>query len=210
MPALPPSEKELPDDVVISERSFYFRGDGGEVLRITPENVWQELKNRSPRALSYLINTYTDVVSSVVSRILYGVGTREDVEECVSDVFIVAWQRAGEYNNTRGTGRQWLLLLAKYQALTRRRHIIRKTVSIRQERQATSDPVVDQVLSRERQEVLVRCIEQLPPTIRAVVVRRYLLNMTIPHIAHELGLTRSQVDNRLSRGRQRLKEQWRW
>jgi len=172
------------------------------------ERMARTERDHSPQALSYLINGYTGAVSSVVSRILYEVGTQEDVEECVSDVFIAAWKRAGEYDNTRGTGRTWLLLLAKYQALARRRQIIRKAAPIVQGLHATPDPVLDHVLSRERQEGLVRCIEQLSPTVRAVVVRRYLLNMTIPHIAHELGLTRSQVDNRLSRGRQRVKEQW--
>ncbi|NMP23150.1 hypothetical protein [Sulfobacillus harzensis] len=56
-------------------------------MRITPENVLRELHNRSPRALDFLVHEYTPVVSALVSRILAGVGTREDIEECVSDVF---------------------------------------------------------------------------------------------------------------------------
>ncbi len=70
------------------------------------------------------------------------------------------------------------------------------------------DPVLTHVLSRERQEALVECIEQLEPGIRDVVVCRYLYDMAIVDIAAALHLTRSQVDNRLSRGRQALIRQW--
>ena len=77
-------------------------------MRITPDNVLRELHNRSPLALDFLIREYTPVVSTLVSRILAGVGAREDIEECVSDVFVAAWDRISTYDGTRGTLRTWL------------------------------------------------------------------------------------------------------
>ncbi len=176
-------------------------------MRITPENVMLKLHNRSPQALAFLIHEYTDVVTALVSRILTGLGTPEDIEECVSDVFLEAWNRANEYDSARGTVRTWLLILTKYQALSRRRQLSRR-MEVPPDADPLPDPVLEQVLSRERQETLVASIERLEPGVRAVMVCRYLLDMRIPDIANRLHLTRSQVDNRLSRGRQRLREQW--
>lgn len=176
-------------------------------MRITPENVLLELHNRSPQALAFLMHEYGDAVTALVSRILAGFGTPEDVEECASDVFVEAWNRIREYDDARGTMRTWLLVLAKYRALTRRRQLNR-SVELPYEAAPAPDPVLEQVLSRERQEALVASIEQLEPGLRAVMVCRYLLDMGIADIADRLHLTRSQADNRLSRGRQRLRERW--
>ncbi len=177
-------------------------------MRITPDNVLRELHKRSPQALDFLIREYTPVISILVSRILAGVGAREDIEECVSDVFVAAWDRINAYDGTRGTVRTWLLVLAKYQALDRRRRLTRRVDVLPEGKPAPDDPVLEHILSRERQEALAASIGQLEPGIRAVMVCRYLLDMGIPEIASRLHLTRSQVDNRLSRGRQRLREQW--
>ncbi|NMP23151.1 RNA polymerase sigma factor [Sulfobacillus harzensis] len=121
--------------------------------------------------------------------------------------FVAAWDRVSDYDGTRGTVRTWLLVLAKYQALDRRRQLARR-VDVPPEGTPVADPVLEQVLSRERQEALAASIGQLEPGIQAVMVCRYLLDMGIPEIASRLHLTRSQVDNRLSRGRHRLREQW--
>jgi RNA polymerase sigma-70 factor (ECF subfamily) len=177
-------------------------------VRITPDNVLRELHNRSPQALAFLLREYTPVISILVSRILAGVGAREDIEECVSDVFVAAWDRISAYDGTRGTVRTWLLVLAKYQALDRRRRLTRRVDVPPEGKPAPDDPVLEHILSRERQEALAALIEQLEPGIRAVMVCRYLLDIGIPEIASRLHLTRSQVDNRLSRGRQRLRDQW--
>ncbi|MCL5014589.1 MAG: sigma-70 family RNA polymerase sigma factor [Firmicutes bacterium] len=183
-------------------------GSGGKPVPITRENVIWQLRERPAEALSFLIHDHADAIASLVSRILAGVGTPEDVEECVSEVFIQAWHRAQEYDERRGTVRTWLLILAKYQALTLRRRLVQHKDLESESVDQRSDPVLSQVLSRERQESLVSCIQRLEPGVRDVIIYRYFLDMAIPLIATKLQLTRSQVYNRLSRGREQLRQQW--
>ena len=177
-------------------------------MEITSENVMRSLCDRVPDALTFLIDQHERAISALVVRILAGVGTAEDVEECVSDVFVAAWHRARAYNPARGTVRTWLLMLAKYRALDVRRRLAQPQHPAPDPCVPASDPVVEALLSRERQQALVEHIERLEPGVRAVVVRRYLAGMPIPDIAEDLGIARSAVDNRLSRGRRQIQEYW--
>jgi RNA polymerase sigma-70 factor (ECF subfamily) len=173
---------------------------------VTPDNVIRELQCRSPEALAYLIDRFMPVVAAVASSILSDIGTQEDIEECVSDVFIDAWSRADRYDPARGTLRTWLTLLAKYRALDRRRKFRRHISSAEVRAPVDADPVLSEVLSLERQHALVDAIEQLGPGVRDVMVCRYVFDMPVADIARALNLSRSQVDNRLSRGRQSLRQ----
>ncbi len=177
-------------------------------MEITSENVLRLLRDRVPDALGFIIDQHEPAVSALVARILAGVGTSEDIEECVSDVFVAAWQGVADYDPTRGTVRTWLLMLAKYRALDMRRRFVRARQPEPEAPRPASDPVVEQLLSREQQHALVESIERLEPGVRAVVIRRYLAGMTIADIARDLGLARSTVDNRLSRGRHQLRDYW--
>lgn len=104
--------------------------------------------------------------------------------------------------------RTWLLMLAKYRALNARRRLSRHPAAAPEHPGPASGPAADPVLDRERQEAWALAISQLDPAGRAVVIRRYLLGMSIKDIAQEMGLARSAVDNRLARGRRKLRQQW--
>lgn len=175
-------------------------------MRRSLENAMDELRCRSAEALAYFIDRYTPMVASIVSSILDDMGAREDIEECVSDVFVRAWKHVDQYDSSRGTIRAWFAMLAKYEALDRRRQLRRRIAVEVPVPSIAADPVVSEVLSMEHQQALVSEIERLEPSVRDVVVCRYLLDMPISDIARKFNLTRSQVDNRLYRARQRLRQ----
>ncbi|WP_425341289.1 sigma factor [Brevibacillus borstelensis] len=54
-------------------------------------------------ALEYAMSVYGKNVYALVHRIIGGIGSREDIEECVSDVFIAAWKKIAEFDEGRGT-----------------------------------------------------------------------------------------------------------
>lgn len=176
-------------------------------MRITADNALRQLRLGEPEALSFLIDQHGGSMSALAGQILAGIGTGEDVEECVSDVFLQVWNRPDQYDPARGTWRTWLLVLTKYRALDLRRRLSRlRPMDV--EDPVKADPVVHQVVSRENQEELVACIKQLDPGVRDVMIRRYLLELSIAEIMEVLALPRSTVDNRLSRGWQQLRQVW--
>lgn len=61
-----------------------------------------QLKKKKEFALEQVIDIYMDPVYSLASTILSGYGQTVDIEECVQDVFIDAWNKISEYNPGRG------------------------------------------------------------------------------------------------------------
>lgn len=185
---------------------------GGDGVQGSDEDIVQKLKDQSPEALSLCIQRFGPSVTALVRRILAGVASSEDIEECVSDVFVTAWRQADKYDADRGSVRTWLLILTKFQALELRRKLTRQPPVIDDTALCAvpgdgQEPVVDAVLSRERQVELIACIRNMETGLRTVFLRRYLLHQSPYEIAKELGLTRSAVDNRLWRGRLWLRQQ---
>ena len=67
-------------------------------------------------ALAELYDRYARQMLGVAYRIL---GNRRDAEDLLHDVFIEAWQRAGSYDERRGSVRAWLLLRVRSRAVDR-------------------------------------------------------------------------------------------
>lgn len=166
-----------------------------------------EIKLRNTDAYGSLINTYAKPIYYVVYNILKSTCVKEDMEECVADVLFEAWQRIDEYNISRGSLKTWLLIQAKYKALTyRRRNERGSVVSI--EDYEPDDPltVEKQIIDRETQRKLMDTINTFNETDKELFIRRYLYNERINDLMDTLGLSRSAIDNRLLRSRKIIKE----
>ncbi|MGH2479994.1 MAG: sigma factor [Ktedonobacteraceae bacterium] len=85
------------------------------------EDLAQQLRQHNPEALETLISRYERELLDVVLLMLDGVGSAQDAEECVQELFAVVWQESEAFDATRGTLRTWLTMRAKYIALDRRR-----------------------------------------------------------------------------------------
>lgn len=170
--------------------------------------VYTGLLNRDPAALTALMEQHLNPVYALVSRILAGAGTAQDVEECASDAFYAAWKQIERYDPHRAPLRTWVLMHAKYVALQRRRQLTRRAESPEalSNEPAAAEPLPDEVLatSEERQE-LQQALETLPELDRQLVYRRYFLEEAITDLAAAFGLSRTAVDNRLWRARKALR-----
>ncbi|EMT51857.1 MULTISPECIES: sigma-70 family RNA polymerase sigma factor [Brevibacillus] len=177
-------------------------------MNISEENLASELKNRNPIALEYAMNVYGKNVYTLVYRIIGGIGSREDIEECVSDAFITAWKKIAEFDESRGTWKTWLLILAKYKALDYRRKLQERGNGAPLAAEPTSRTDLETVvLSRERSAQIVALIRSFPEPDRRIFIKRYFYYETLENIAAETGLTKKAVENRLFRSRQALRQQ---
>lgn len=165
------------------------------------------LVQRDFSALNALMNAFINPVYSLCKRILHGIGTAEDVEECTSDSFYAAWNSAGKYDPNRASLRTWVLVITKYTALDRRRSLMRKA-------NLHDLPLNDEIISSKAQETLSTIKEReqlqallktLPPLDRKLIYERYFLDESVTNLALRHGLSRQALENRLWRARKSLK-----
>lgn len=190
--------------------------------RWSDDEVLAGLRARDCRALETLITRHSREMAYFIHMVLNGVGTAQDVEECVNDAFIIAWEDHSSFDPSRGTLRTWLTMRAKYVALDRRRQVMRRQQGgapsgsgqrhadgVRREsgEAATGDDSVEQLLERrEQQELLREALERLPELDRWLVYLRYFQLKRSEEIAAKTGLTRRAIDTRLWRARKVLRE----
>ena len=176
-------------------------------MHLSDPELISKIKKRSPNAFEILIRQYSKSIYLLTYNILNTCGTKEDMEECVSDVFLEIWQKINQFNPQRGNFKTWVLMLAKYKALSYKRTLSSVPVdSIEDYQIETGDDVAQQVIERETQEKLIETVNSLSILDQQLFIRRYYLGESIPNLMNSFGLSRAAVDNRLLRIRKTIKE----
>lgn len=182
--------------------------EGGFWMEITEKNVIKELKRRNQHALEFIINNYSRNVYSLVHNILRASGTKEDMDECVSEIFTDIWNKYDSYSEERGSLKTWILIISKYKALDYRRKISKNIISVCCEDIDIVSPkfVEDEIISQYKKIEVIEAINSLNDIDRQIFIKKYFYYENNDTIAKALNITREAVDNRLSRGRKKIKQ----
>lgn len=175
-------------------------------MDMTEQNAAERLLLKDPDALAFVFEAYGPGIYRLAQRVLAGIGRPEDVEECVSDVFLTAWNKIAEFDPSKGSLRVWLHIITKYKALDYRRKrsggaILEPLVSEPEERQTTEELA----LNRARIEDVVRLVESFDPINRQLFYKRYFYYESMEEVARSSGLTVKAAESRLGRMRDHLK-----
>ena len=165
----------------------------------------ERLRKQDQEALDELTARYRSYVCTVLSNLLSGAGTREDVEELCADVFLALWQHADQPRP--GHLKPWLGTVARNRALSWLRK--RRELSMDLDEIELPDPDGDlenQAIRAELAAAVRRAVDSLRPKDREVFLRYYFYLQPVETIARELGLAPASVRSRLSRGREALRK----
>lgn len=177
-------------------------------MQINENNFIKELKNKNPKALEYVFNNYCDIIYKVVFGVFCSNQYSSYIDECINDVFMCLWNNADSFDEERGNFKYWFKAVAKYKAINYKKKIIKaeNVECIDDYMIASKEQVEDLIISKENKNEIIKVIEELNEPDREIFIKRYLIQEEIVNIAKSLGINRSVVDNRLSRGRKVLKE----
>jgi RNA polymerase sigma-70 factor (ECF subfamily) len=170
------------------------------------KNLVNALHGQNPSALEQLMDRYGNSVYGLVSRVLAGTGRAEDIEECISDVFLAAWRRFEQYDTEKGSLKTWVLLLAKYLALDARRKLLRRPgMEVLRDRASIGSSLEETVISKEVSMEMIDLVNALPEPDRTIFYRRYFYYESVVQISIGLGMTSKAIENRLYRLRKTFK-----
>lgn len=165
------------------------------------------IRNRDESAAAYAIDRYSRLLWSAAAPVLRNIGTAEDLEECVADAFVYLWEHPEKFDPARGSLKSWLAMIARSRAIDRYRQLVKQqTVSMEDVLLQTEMIPEASGLEEERRTVLMQALEQLTEPDREILLRRYYFDQKPKEIAKATGLTVKQVENRLYRTKQRLRE----
>lgn len=167
------------------------------------EDILTRMKEGDQEGLKRLQERYGNLTRYVVRGVL---GDGRDVEECVNDVFLRAWEKIGQYDPAKGRLSTWLTAVARNAALNKKKGRGIEAEPLEEGYGAAPSPE-EALLRQERSERLRSAIQALPRQEQALCYRKYYYMQSTAQIAAELGLTERAVEGRLYRLRQKLREE---
>lgn len=175
-------------------------------MRVNEENFIRKLKMQKESALEYVIDNYIGLVTSIVSKVLYNFNEEGCIEECVNDVFLSVWQNSRKFNGNNDDFKKWIAQVARFRAIDYYRKKIKKSEISFEEITLNSDISIEEdFISEENKNELLKIINSLEEPDNKIFVLKYFLGYKVEEIAEKLGLTLASVNNRIYRGKRKLK-----
>ena len=168
----------------------------------------QRVASGDEAAVGELYDRFASLVFKVARQIL---PTRAEAEDAVQEVFIRLWQTADRYDPRRAKLVTWVMLIARRHLIDRlRRSAVRPgTNALDEERGGAAAPPERRAFGtewEERNDHLLKRIQELPELQRVVIERAYLQGYTLREVSEQLGAPLGTVKSALSRGLVRLRE----
>jgi RNA polymerase sigma-70 factor (ECF subfamily) len=147
-------------------------------------------------ALRYLFERHASLVHGLAYRILDDV---QLAEECVQDVFVTVWRRAGTYDRERGRVTTWLFTITRNRAieLVRRRSTRPVPVDAQERIVDESTSPVDVAGARERAQRTAQAMAELPPDQLEALQLAYFAGLSHTEIAERLSVPLGTVKSRI-------------
>ncbi|MEM9193080.1 MAG: sigma-70 family RNA polymerase sigma factor [Myxococcota bacterium] len=146
-------------------------------------------------AFGRLYDRYSGVMLAIAQRI---VRNRREAEDLLHDVFVEAWNRAGDYDPARGTVRSWLLIRMRSRSLDRVKSAGFSRSRPLPEREDALGEVHPEVTARSDARALHRAIDGLPEDQQRVLRLGYFEGLSSSEIAEAEGIPIGTVKSRVA------------
>lgn len=176
-------------------------------MKINNDNVVAELHKKNPKALDFIVDTYGGLIKSIVQKTLFNFEDSGNVDECINDVFLGIWNNIDKFHKDNKL-KSWIAAIAKYKAIDYQRKLIKELNSENIDNLEIEDvtTVDKKLLEKENYEELLKLLSKLKPQDKEIFVRKYFNDESTKDIASSLNVNKEVINNRLSRGRKKLKE----
>lgn len=175
---------------------------------MTEKQLLSSLRAGNELALDAAIQTYSRLLWSIARAVLHHVGTAEDMEECVADAFIQLWANSESLSEARGSVKTYLCVAVKSRAIDRyRKAVQRSEIALDEQLAELGTGIFDQTLDAVLQRELIAAVQALGEPDSEIILRRFYYRQKPKDIAVALDLSAKQVENRIFRAKQKLREQ---
>lgn len=177
---------------------------------MTDEALLETLRERPKDGIRMLTEMYGGLVYALTWRRLQGRLPKEDIEECVSDIFFEMYQCRDRIDLEKGTVKSFLLIIAERRAIKyyERKKKPYETVALESEeglRLRAADNVEREAEQHEESRQLMDAISALGEPNSTIMIQKYYYGMTAKEIGKNLGMSKNAVEKRIKRGLEKLR-----
>ena len=177
---------------------------------ISDNKLLDILNNKPEMGLKIMMDDYMALIYIIIFNKLSGIYSKEDIEECVSDVFFEVFHYKDRIDLTKGSIKAFLAIIAKRKAIDMYRKNKNRTHipidDVAESLYTTSDQVADSILIKESNSELIDAIKSLGEPDSEIIIRKYYLNQSSKDISKDIGIKVNTIDKKASRCMQKLKK----
>jgi len=158
-----------------------------------------------------VFDRYCNYVYAVVISVLRGCGSREDIEDCVSDVFLKIYKRFDENTDLSGSLKSFIGAVSRNTAIDAYRRLsVRNSKSVYIDGESTEElssgeRLAENTEKKEQSRIILGKIRELGEPDSTIIIQQYYYNRSAKEIAKSVSMTASAVQKRSSRARQKLR-----
>jgi RNA polymerase sigma-70 factor (ECF subfamily) len=167
------------------------------------------LKTGNQEALAELFRRYSRLVLSIALRILRDAG---EAEETTQDIFLFLFERAANFDRSKGDAKAWIVQVAYHRSLDRQDYLHRRDFysgtdfEIHADTLAGPHDVEREVASRQDRERLKQAFESLSDKQRRTLELFFFEELDFKEIAERLGESLENVRHYYYRAIQKLRK----
>lgn len=177
-------------------------------MRIGKHNYIKQLKLHNEKALMYVIDAYGGLLMAVIRKHLFAIP--EQQEECFDDVLLKIWQHISDFDESKNSFKNWAAAIAKYRAIDYLRQYRKEPVMVDIDDTviAHEDRMLTGMIEREISKETEKMLSCLKPSDQELFLKLYVEEQDMDQVSRETGLKKEVIYNRLSRGRQKIRKEY--
>ncbi len=176
---------------------------------MTDEEIAKRLCKKDMVVFDYIMEHYNKLLWVVVGNILEKAGSPEDIEDCISDVYIKLLENPKLYDYKKGSLKSFLVRVGKNLAIDKYRKLTRCNVTAINEyfseNEEQEEDLLRSMLSKESREQILEALDNLKEPDREIIVRRYFYNEKVKVISEKMRMQSKEIENKLYQGKLKLK-----
>ncbi len=169
---------------------------------VDESKLLHRLKQKQKNSINLAIEIYTPYLSTVLYNMVGNGLPKEDIEEIISDVFVMLWKNAEYIDLEKGTIRSYISASARNFALKR----INKRSEYTSIDEIDLPDITNFADDFSETERLWKAVMELGEPDNEIFVRYYKFDEKLKDISKATGLNVSTIKSKLSRGKRKLKK----
>lgn len=173
---------------------------------MTDEEIAKKLRQKDKDIFNYIMEHYNKLLWVVVGNILEKAGSSEDIEDCISDVYIKLLENPKLYNPKKGSLKSFLAKVGKNLAIDRYRKLTKNNLtSLYENFIFHNDDLLKNILKKENIKKILEILDSMKEPDKEIIIRRYFYNEKVKVISEKMCLQSKEIENKLYQGKLKLR-----
>lgn len=176
-------------------------------MKSDEKNYIQRLRAGKEDALDYIVDNYLSLVKGTIYKVLAPLKDDGLIEECINDVFLSVWNNISKFKGESNEFKKWIYVIARFKAIDYYRSKVKNEEEIKEFIEAIDEASAeDKLINMENRSEVMELINGLEKVDRNIFICKFFLGYKSEDIAKKLNITKASVDNRIYRGKKKLRE----